>query len=480
MGLPISIVHAGIHLRSIETRLPFEFGVVTMTEVPHCIVELTCYVNGKEVVGRSADHFPPKWLTKDPEQSLAEEAQATCEVVKQACEHGKGVRGKSVFDVWYQVYAVQREWGKGTAHPPLLWAFGVTFIERALIDAYCRAQRVTLGEAVRTGQFGIQPGDVYPELEDVEPKSYLPHNPSTQIDVRHTVGYEAPLTGEIDGPEDGLPVTLEETVGHYGINKFKLKIAGDIDQDEERIRTILHLLDEICDDYRITLDANEQYLCVEELRALINSLRANAAISELGEKLLFVEQPFPRDIALSPRIGTKLKKWNERPPIIIDESDAHLDSCRTALDRGYAGTSHKNCKGVFKSIINKCLVEYKRQKEPEKSFILSAEDLTTIGPISLQQDLAVAGTLGISHVERNGHHFFRGLNAFCNDVQRAVLDAHEDLFVQHEEGFATLNVDDGVIALDSVLDAPFGYQFSGEVLNDVDCFEGVTKWEPPV
>ncbi|MCS3702319.1 enolase C-terminal domain-like protein [Salinibacter ruber] len=478
--MSIEVHDTDLRLANLETRLPFEFGVVTMTQVPHCVVSLLCRIEGEEVVGYAADHFPPKWLTKDPEQSLADEARAMREVVQRACEYAEEVRGKNVFTCWKKIYEAQRSWGRQTAHPTLLWAFGVTFVERALVDAYCRAKKTTFRDAVRTGQFGIQPGDVYPELEDVEPRSHLPDSPSTQIDVRHTVGHEAPLTGEVDVPEDGLPVTLEENVEYYGINKFKLKIAGDIDQDEERVRTILHLLDGICDDYRITLDANEQYSSVEELRALINSLRADAAISELGEKLLFVEQPFPRDIALSPRIGIKLKKWNERPPIIIDESDAHLDSCRTALDRGYAGTSHKNCKGVFKSIINKCFVEYKRQKEPEKSFILSAEDLTTIGPISLQQDLAVAGTLGISHVERNGHHFFRGLNAFCNDVQRAVLDAHEDLFVQHEEGFATLNVDDGVIALDSVLDAPFGYQFSEEVLNDVECFKGVAKWEPPV
>ncbi len=451
-----------------------------MTEVPHCIVELTCRINGKEAVGRAADHFPPKWLTKDPEQSLAEEAKVISEVLQQACEHAKGVRGESVFDVWYQVYAVQREWGKGTAHPPLLWTFGSAFVERALIDAYCRAEGVSFGDAVRRGQLGIRLGEIYPELEGENPARYLSEAPSKSIEVRHTVGHEAPLTGEVDGPEDGLPVTLEENVRCYGVTKFKLKIAGDIDEDRERVRTILHLLDEICDDYRITLDANEQYSSVGALRTLIHRLCSDSSISQFGKKLLFVEQPFSRDIALSARIGRKLKEWEDRPPIIIDESDAHLDSCRTALDKGYAGTSHKNCKGVFKSIINKCLLEHRRQKKPEKAFILSAEDLTTIGPISLQQDLAVAGTLGISHVERNGHHFFRGLDAFENGVQRAVLDAHGDLFVRHEKGFVTLNVVDGTIVLDSVLGAPFGYQFSGEVLNDVSRFERVTKWEPPV
>jgi hypothetical protein len=60
--------------------------------------------------------------------------------------------------------------------------------------------------------------------------------------------------------------------------------------------------------------------------------------------------------------------------------------------------------------------------------ILSGEDPTNIGPVALMQDLAVMATLGIEHVERNGHHYFAGLSAFPGDIQQAVISAHPNLY----------------------------------------------------
>jgi hypothetical protein len=111
---------------------------------------------------------------------------------------------------------------------------------------------------------------------------------------------------------------------------------------------------------------------------------------------------------------------------------------------------------VFRGVANACLIEHRNRTDPEGEYILSAEDLTTIGPIELLQDLAVVATIGASHVERNGHHYFRGLSAFSEAVQRTLLDAHGDLYRRHGEGFATLAISDGEIDLGSAVDAPFG------------------------
>ena len=42
---------------------------------------------------------------------------------------------------------------------------------------------------------------------------------------------------------------------------------------------------------------------------------------------------------------------------------------------------------------------------------MSAEDLTTQAGLSVQQDLALVNLLGITHVERNGHHYVNGMAA---------------------------------------------------------------------
>jgi len=209
-----------------------------------------------------------------------------------------------------------------------------------------------------------------------------------------------------------------------------------------------------------TLDANEQYGSVGALRELWSLVERDDALAGLREGLAFVEQPFPRSTALSEDVGEALSNWADAPPVVIDESDATPTSLPTALDRGYAGTSYKNCKGLFKGFANACLLA-RRRREGRAGLLLSGEDLSTIGPVAFQQDLAAMTTLGLDHVERNGHHYFRGLEAFPDAVQDRVLEAHGDLYRRHRgadggAGFATLSIEDGRLRTDSVLAAPFG------------------------
>ena len=136
-----------------------------------------------------------------------------------------------------------------------------------------------------------------------------------------------------------------------------------------------------------------------------------------------------------------------------------------ALSCGYAGTSHKNCKGVFKGVANACLIAHRRRREPNARYVISAEDLSNIGPVALMQDTAVVASLGIPHAERNGHHYFRGLSMLPDELQAQVLGAHGDLFRRHELGFVTTRIEGGKSDVGSVVDAPFGvgYPFDPSV-----------------
>ena len=164
-----------------------------------------------------------------------------------------------------------------------------------------------------------------------------------------------------------------------------------------------------------------------------------------------VEQPLHRDIALKETVKEALAEWRDRPKIIIDESDASLESLPTALALGYSGTSHKNCKGIVKGLVNAALLSRRNNS------ILSGEDLSNVGPIALLQDLALMGLLGIGHVERNGHHYFKGLSMYPESVQDRVLAANGDLYSKHEVGFPSLRIDSGRLAIGSVNTSGFGY-----------------------
>ena len=113
-------------------------------------------------------------------------------------------------------------------------------------------------------------------------------------------------------------------------------------------------------------------------------------------------------------------------------------------------------KGVFKGVCNACLIAHRNRGRRGRQLILSAEDLANVGPIALPQDLAVVATLGIAHVERNGHHYFRGMSSWPFSVQDCVLRQHADLYRRHELGFPVLDIKDGKLSTDSVLRAPFG------------------------
>jgi hypothetical protein len=84
---------------------------------------------------------------------------------------------------------------------------------------------------------------------------------------------------------------------------------------------------------------------------------------------------------------------------------------------------------------------------------MSAEDLTTLPGVSVQQDLALVSLLGLTHVERNAHHFVDGMSFASEAEQRAFAAAHPDLYEMKDGRPARLKAPGGRIALGS-LDVP--------------------------
>ena len=424
-------------------------------------LQIECEVDGKKSYGVSADNLIPKWFTKDPETRYEDDLRDMRQVIRQAGEFSVQVGAvESVFDLWLQVHEAQQAWASDYGYPPLLWNFGVSLVERALIDAYCRAKGITFPEAVQENSLGIRLSDIHPVLARHLPPGLLPANPLQEIHIRHTVGLSDYISeAEIEDEQrldDGLPQSLEANIRTYGVRYFKIKINGDVERDAERLCRIDTVLNECgVSDYYFTLDGNEQYQSVAEFKWFWERIVSEASCSPHMKRLLFVEQPFHRKVALNEETRKDLTAWDDRPLIIIDESDAEIDSMQTALESGYAGTSHKNCKGVFKSLANACLLQFLREQEPHSKLILSGEDLANIGPIALLQDLVMVAVLGIQNIERNGHHYFPGLSVFPLDMQKLVLDEHPDLY--HQPGlFPTLNIRNGKIEIASLLQAPFG------------------------
>lgn len=445
-----------------KTRFPFRYGIASMTQLPHLVVRATVETDGKTGIGVSADGLAPKWFTKNPATRFEEDdLPEMLRVIRGAAETAIGLqRQPNLFTWWWQLYQSQQAWARENDLAPLLTGFGVSLIERAVLDAVERAHSRPLFEALRSNTLGIDFGIVDDSLRGLAPRDVLPKSPCKSVHLRHTVGLDDPLTvDDIDpasDPGDGLPYSLVENIEAYGLRYFKIKLRGELQVDRDRIERLAGVLTQYAgDDVRLTLDGNEQYRDVETFRDAWRQLRESSSVRTLFDRgLLFVEQPLHRDHALVPSVREGLGNWEEAPPIIIDESDAALESLPTAFALGYAGTSHKNCKGVFKGLIGAARISQQRRQQPDA--ILSAEDLANVGPIALLQDLAVVAALGIEHVERNGHHYFAGLSMYSDVTQQEVIGDHGDLFVRGDGGFATLSPSEGRLSLGSVNASPFG------------------------
>jgi hypothetical protein len=271
--------------------------------------------------------------------------------------------------------------------------------------------------------------------------------PAAHIEARHTVGLVDPIAraDQSERVGDGLPETLEEVVSTYGHRWFKLKVAGDVSADLQRLTLIASVLDGIGGGYRASLDGNEQYGDIDGIAELWHRMNAEPNLKRLCQSVVFIEQPIKRQAALA----RDVRALSSLKPVIIDESDDTLDAFVRARELGYQGVSSKTCKGLYKSIINRARCAKWNAEVHEPRWFMSAEDLTIQAGLALQQDLVLVSLMGIGHVERNGHHYVNGMAALPAAEQQAFLDAHPDLY-ERSHGAVRVRIRDGILAIGSL------------------------------
>jgi hypothetical protein len=279
----------------------------------------------------------------------------------------------------------------------------------------------------------LRPDPIAPELEGFDMGAlFADVQPAATIDVRHTVGM-------MDAPE-----TLRDVAAEDGCRYFKIKLCGDPERDIARLEDLAAVLDPLALDYRTTLDANEQYAEPDKLTTLLDWLAASVPLARFRDRLLYIEQPLPRELTWTTPLGDAGKRF----AFIVDEADDSYDAFPRALALGYRGISSKSCKGLYKSLLNGA-----RATAGQGRFI-SAEDLTCQAGLAVQQDTALAAFIGCTHIERNGHHYVDGFAQTPTAEAQAFLAAHPDLY-RETDGVARLAIDNGKLALGSLAVAGF-------------------------
>ena len=432
--------------RATPLRIPFKFGASMLTEAPQVFVRVDVAVDGKPTTGQSAELLAPKWFDKNPaltNQQNFDQLRASLRGARRLfLDHGTA---PSAFALHASVYSMHYAEAAKAGLNGLIASYGMALIDRAVLDALCRARGVSVFDALGANLPGITT-ELTPDLAGKDLAAFLAARrlPET-IWARHTVGMADPLTDhEIAEPlDDGLPQSLEAIIATYGNRYFKIKVGADIAASVEHLVCIAAILDRSAADYRLTMDGNEQFTDVAQLAELFDRIEASADLRRLWASTLFVEQPIARDRALSDPV-TALAR---RKPLVIDEFDADLDSFPRAHGLGYAGVSAKTCKGVYRALLNAArATTWNAAGAP---CFITAEDLTVQPGIALQHSLALATLVGAEHVEVNGHHYVGGF-AGASPAERARFAAeHPDLY-RLEGSQARLRISDGRIALASL------------------------------
>jgi len=414
--------------RPVQFARPFRFGAITINATPQLFVRVEIEVEGRgAAVGASAELLVPKWFDKRPELSPAQ----TVDDLRRSLEIARGLYLArtgflTAFDLHASCIGAQIATCAKKNIPALAAAYGPAEIDKAILDALLRAAETNFFDGMAGNIAGID-ARLSPDLKEADLTTFLSRRkPLPRVAIRHTVGLDDPIEGE-----GGVADARENSGARY----FKLKLSGDPVADAARLVRIGKELDALERDYKVTLDANEQYADLAALHALIDRLDHDPALRSISSRLLYVEQPMPRDVTRQSPLGSLAVRG-----FIIDEADDSYDAFPAARALGYCGISSKSCKGLYKSIVN--ATRSAKWSTAGERFFVTGEDLTCQAGLAVQQDLALGAFIGIAHAERNGHHYVDGFGDTPAAEAQAFAAAHPDLYADAGQGIR-LSIHDG-------------------------------------
>ncbi|OWV78590.1 mandelate racemase [Rhizobium sp. N122] len=455
----IRIVEIDAFERDVSLRLPFRFGAATLERAPQAFLRVRVEDEaGKTAIGAAAEMMMPKWFDKNPALTPAQNIDQLRGAIRAAA--AASLEASAPATLFAAARLNDMETVRRLPGNPLAASFGPSLVARAALDAYCRLAGISVFDAVRGNLVGIG-GSMLPGDIDADAASAVLAGlrPAGSIAARHTIGLLDPITESeiVDPVDDGLPQSLEAVIARYGNRWFKIKLSGAVDADIDRLARIAAVLDRL-PGYRVTVDGNEQFGAAEQLGFLLARIDSTPRLARLRAAIAFVEQPFSREITMETPLGDLAAQL----PFLIDESDDGDGAFARARRLGYTGVSSKTCKGIYRSLLKAIRI----RTGGVSGLFLSGEDLTCQAGLAVQQDLALVSLLGLSHVERNGHHYVAGMQAAPQAEKARFAAAHPDLYEEGVDG-PLLSIRDGRIAIASL--EVIGY--ASGVLPDFEAME---------
>src|SRR5205823_3682977 len=146
-----------LYERPVVLRLPFRFGVVTLTQCPQAFVRARIeFANGQGAWGAAAEMMAPKWFDKNLQLSNEDNFEQLREVLRMARGAYLGdMSAASAFGHFARHYDEHLEAAASKGFNPLLANYGPALVDRAVLDALCRARGISFYRAMTVNLPGI-------------------------------------------------------------------------------------------------------------------------------------------------------------------------------------------------------------------------------------------------------------------------------------------------------------------------------------
>ena len=89
--MAVRINHMEQYVLNMRTRMPFRYGIASMTALPHLFLRLEATIDAQPVVGIASEGLPPKWFTKDPARPIEAEVGEMLRAIEHAARAARAV-----------------------------------------------------------------------------------------------------------------------------------------------------------------------------------------------------------------------------------------------------------------------------------------------------------------------------------------------------------------------------------------------------
>ena len=446
----VRILGTCLYFLPVQTRVPYQFGSETMTEVICARVCLRVRgLDGVEADGWGETPLSVQWVWPGavPFQERAEALREFCACLAQKwaslSETGHPLEIGHAF-LERELGSVLREFNQTrTADAQMPWLAALVCcspFDLALYDAFGNLTGKPVYETLSRKYLSNDLTAYLTPAEDASvsfagkyPSDYLVPR-SNAVPAWHSVGGSDPvLPGELlgDEPQDGYPLLLRDWIVRDGLFCLKVKLRGlDAVWDYNRLVTVGRIGMEtgvhwLCADYNCT--APDVAYVAEMLDRL---MRDEPRIYGM---LLYVEQPFPYDLEANP---LDVHPLSARKPLFMDESAHDWRLVRHGRKLGWSSVALKTCKTQTGALLSLCWAR-------AHGMTLMVQDLTNPMLATIPHALLAAHAGTIMGLECNAPQYYP-------EASRPEAAVHPGIYTLRH----------GKIDLTSIRGSGFGYRIN--------------------